>query len=119
MLALAVANGAFRVAILNPRLGEAAGHVVSTLLLCAVIATLTWVTIDWIAPPGARAALAIGIAWTLLTVAFEFGFGHWVGRKPWPELLADYNVVRGRVWILVLIATTLSPWIAARAKHAY
>jgi hypothetical protein len=52
----------------------------------------------------------------VLTVAFEFGFGHFIAHKPWSELRADYNVLRGRVWILVLITISAAPYIAARLR---
>ena len=31
--------------------------------------------------------------------------------KPWETLLADYNVVRGRIWVLVLATVLLGPII--------
>jgi hypothetical protein len=42
--------------------------------------------------------------------------GHYVLGAPWPRLLADYDVIHGRIWILVLITTVTAPAIAARAR---
>ena len=119
MVAVAIANGTFRVAVLNPRLGEGWGHIASTLLLCLLIALLTWATIGWIAPVSQASAVAVGLLWVLLTVGFEFGFGHWVAHKSWAELLADYNVFRGRVWLLVLLVTGSAPYLAARLRGLF
>jgi hypothetical protein len=47
--------------------------------------------------------------WLLLTLAFEFLAGHSLFGKPWDMLLADYDVVRGRIWVLVLMSTLLAP----------
>ena len=116
MVAVAITNGIFRVSVLNPRLGEGWGHIASTLLLCLLIALLTWITIGWIAPVSGPQAVAVGLLWVLLTVGFEFGFGHWVAHKPWAGLLADYNVFRGRIWILVLLVTGGAPHFAARLR---
>ena len=44
-----------------------------------------------------------GIMWVALTVAFEFLAGHYVFGNSWKRLTADYNVFRGRIWILVLL----------------
>jgi hypothetical protein len=44
-----------------------------------------------------------------LTVGFEFLAGHYLFGNPWRRLLEDYNVVRGRVWMLVLLTTALAP----------
>ena len=113
LLVLAVINGLFRERVLIPAIGEVAGRIASTLLLGTLILGATSVTIRWIAPATARAAIAIGIAWLLLTLAFEFGFGRASG-KSWDELLADYDVLRGRIWPLVLIITAAAPWLTGR-----
>jgi hypothetical protein len=54
--------------------------------------------------------LVPGILWGVLTVAFEFGFGHYVSGLGWDVLLADYDVRAGRLWPLVLLATVAAPW---------
>jgi len=54
--------------------------------------------------------------WLLLTLAFEFGFGHYVFGKPWSVLLADYRLDQGRIWTLVPVITLLAPWLAGRWK---
>ena len=40
--------------------------------------------------------MEIGAAWVVLTVIFEFGFGHYVDGKSWSELLENYNLPAGR-----------------------
>lgn len=118
MLALAMANGFFRVAVLAPRLGDAGAHVVSTAMLSALILVLNGLTVEWMAPPTVGSAVAIGAFFVILTVAFEFGFGRWVAHKSWPELLHDYDVTAGRVWVLVLVTTFVAPPLAARLRGA-
>ena len=54
-------------------------------------------------------ALEVGIAWLALTVAFEFGFGRYVAHTSWRELLADYDLRKGRLWPLVLAWIMLGP----------
>jgi hypothetical protein len=50
----------------------------------------------------------------VLTLAFEFGVGHWVFRNSWEKLLHDYDLSSGRIWILVLATTLLAPVAAFR-----
>ena len=119
ILAVAIANGAFRQGFLIPRLGDAAGHVISTLLLSAAIISVTLLTIGWIGPSSPGAAWGIGVYWLALTVAFEFLAGHYVFGTPWPVLLADYNILRGRIWPLVLVATLVAPALAARVRLSW
>jgi hypothetical protein len=116
LLVAAFANGALRESFLTPRLGAPAAHVLSTTLLCLVILTLALVTISWIAPFTTIDAITVGLLWLVLVLAFEFGFGHFAGGKTWTELLADYNVARGRVWIAVPIVTAVAPYLAARIR---
>jgi|GEM_PF-5379161 len=61
-----------------------------------------------------RQALLIGIIWLALTVAFEFVFGRLVMRRPWSQLLSDYNVFKGRMWAVFLIWLTLAPYVFFR-----
>jgi hypothetical protein len=35
----------------------------------------------------------------------------------WERLLADYDVLRGRIWVLVLLANLVSPvWVFRRSQ---
>ncbi len=60
---------------------------------------------DFIEQPdaSARQALSIGAIWLILTILFEFLFGHFVMSNSWSKLFADYNLLQGRVWVLILI----------------
>ena len=117
MLLIAIANGTFRVGVLELRMVEAAAHATSTIMLCFLILVYTWTTISWIAPQSFLQAIAVGILWVVLTVGFEFGFGLFVADRPWPELLAEYNVLQGRVWALVLITIAFAPYLTARLQR--
>ncbi len=111
---LAVANGAVRVKLVQPRIGEARAHVVASLTFIAMLAVVSWFSILWMAP--GSAFWAVGFTWTASTVLFEFGFGHWVMGHPWSKLLADYDVTKGRIWSLVLFATLVLPQIMGRLR---
>jgi hypothetical protein len=110
MIPFAIGNGAFREALLTPRLGDAKARAISSLMLSAFvflgIAVLLW------AVPGdesLRELLTVSLTWPALTILFEFGFGHYVERKPWDTLLADYNILKGRIWGLVLLSEFAAP----------
>jgi hypothetical protein len=116
ILVLAVLNGGGRDIWLSPLLGDTAGRAVSTLLLCGLIVLAAWLTIGWIGPVTRGEAFRVGVLWVALTLAFEFGVGHYIFGKPWPELLADYDLSRGRIWIAALVVTLLAPWGTARRR---
>jgi hypothetical protein len=114
---LAVINGGFRDVVLTPRLGEHESHVIGTITLCTAILIVTWLTINWIRPAKSTDALLIGGVWVLMTVAFEFLVGHYIFRTSWARLLSDYDVLGGRVWLLVLATVAFAPLTMARARN--
>jgi hypothetical protein len=113
LLILAVLKGGVRDTWLTPRFGDTVDRALSSLLLSVLIVLATWITIDWIRPATIGEALRIGGLWLALTLTFEFVVGHYGFRKPWSELLGDYDLSRGRIWIVVLVVTFLAPlWTA-------
>jgi hypothetical protein len=118
LLILAVLNGAIREVLITPGFGEQGGHIASTAILCAAIILVVWFSISWLGPKNGREALVIGIVWGALTVAFEFFAGHYAFGNSWERLIADYNVFRGRIWILVLLANFFAPLWAFLQKQS-
>jgi len=53
--------------------------------------------------------LLIGAFWLVSTILFEFIFGHYVMGHSWNTLFADYNILKGRVWSLVLLTAFIAP----------
>jgi hypothetical protein len=51
-----------------------------------------------------------------LTLGFEFLAGHFLFGDPWSQLLEEYNVFRGRIWILVLVTIAIAPRLCARVR---
>ena len=109
LLILAVLNGAFRESMLLRWAGREPAQAVSTLMLSAIILAVSWIATPWIAPATLRDAWAIGAAWLVMTLAFEFFGGHFLFGKPWDVLFDDYNVLAGRIWVLALLVTLIAP----------
>lgn len=79
LVIMAILNGTFRNSFISPRAGEYAGHVISTIILVGVIIAVTYfflhlIKIDYTVPD----LLLVGTLWLVLTVSFEFVFGHYV-----------------------------------------
>jgi hypothetical protein len=119
LLAAAFANGLLREALLRPRFGDPAARAMSSLILAAAIIAIAGATIRWLHPSSRTDAWQIGGLWVTWTVAFEFLVGHYVFGTPWPALLADYNLLAGRIWILVLLATLAAPFAAGLARGMF
>jgi len=115
LLVLAFAGAAFREGVLAPRIGTDAAHFVGTFVVVALFLVAIALSVRWVVPTLApRRLLELGLGWTAMTIAFEFGFGRFVMGHPWSLLLHDYNVFAGRIWILVLLTTLLGPWLLGR-----
>lgn len=116
-LVIAIGAAGLREALLTPRVGEPAAHVMGTALVVAALALVIGLTIPWVVPSlQSHDLLLVGVLWTGLTVLFEFGFGRFVMGHSWSRLLHDYNLLAGRVWILVLLTTLLGPLVLGRLQ---
>lgn len=117
ILVLASGNGAVRDLVLAPRLGDPLARAISTLLLCGLVLLVTWRSIRWVGPRSRGDALIVGLLWVILTLAFEFLAGHYLFGKSWAMLLEDYDLSRGRIWILALLTTFAAPVLLARTAE--
>lgn len=117
IMLLAILNGAARDILLVPRFGDLVSRAVSCVALSGGIVLIAWLSLRWIAPLSIGDAWTIGVMWLAMTLAFEFIAGHYLFRTPWETLLADYDLLAGRLWVLVLIATLIAPAIAYAAGH--
>ncbi len=111
LLAAMTVNGVLRAAVLVPLLGEHHARQVSSVLGVCIVISLAGVFVRRLPDPGAAPLVRVGLLWGALTLAFEFGFGHYVSGLSWAELAADYDVGAGRLWPLVLAATVAAPWL--------
>ena len=116
MLVVASINGAIREALLIPTVGVVAARAISPVALSVFVLLVTWLTIRWIDPGSSRDAWIIGALWVGLTLGFEFLAGHYLFGDPWRQLLEEYNVLRGRIWVLVLITIACAPRVCARMR---
>jgi hypothetical protein len=115
ILILAIVNGATRDGLMTPVIGDTVARAISSLTLSALILGVSALSIRWMGTATTRDAWLIGFVWLGMTLAFEFLAGHYLFGKAWAELLADYDVTCGRIWIVVLMTTLVAPrWVMGR-----
>jgi hypothetical protein len=108
---IGILNGVLRQVVYSKYVGELTAHQISTLTGIILMGLyIWWLTGAWKLESSGQ-ALAIGLIWLGMTIVFEFVFGHYVMGHPWKKLFHDYNLLEGRVWVLVLIWTTLAPLV--------
>lgn len=113
---LAIANGVAREGLYGEAVGDQAAHQISTVTLIMMIVGYSWLLQRLWPLASSRAAWQVGAAWVALTIAFEFGFGHYATGNSWSALLADYNILEGRLWLLVPLAILMAPELARRTR---
>jgi hypothetical protein len=116
ILVLAILNGTLREKTLVPNMGTIGALITSGAILSGCIFIVAFLAAPWYGQISSVQWLLVGLFWLVLTLAFEFAFGRIVQHKPWSELLEAYTFKGGNIWPLVLIATAISPWLAARLR---
>ena len=97
-------------------MSERTGHNVSGATGIAGFAGYFWLLNRRWPLPRERDAVIVGASWLVMTTGFEFGFGRLVAKQSWKELLADYDVTRGRTWPLVLAWIAVGPLVVRRVQ---
>ena len=113
---LGVANAGVRELVYADRVGELAAHQISTATLLAALTSYLWLLDQRWPVPDTRTALAIGGSWAALTVLFEFGLGRYVLGSSWPDLLANYKLADGHIWVLVPLWMGFGPATLQRLR---
>ncbi len=117
MLLVSIANGVLRDLTYGAYFSELHAHQLSTLIGMALLGVVIYLYMRRWPPASSRQALGIGTFWMALTVAFEFIFFHFVAKHSWAELLANYDLASGRIWVLLLAWIALAPYIVHRLRH--
>ena len=108
---VAITNGVIRQTTYGKSVSDLAAHQISTITAILASGTVVWVVHRSWPIESASQAWIIGLLWLVMTIAFEFGFGHFVAGHSWDRLLADYNILKGRVWFLFLVWLGIMPFV--------
>lgn len=117
MLLIAILNGGARDLWYKKRLGELRAHQISTITFIIFLGIYIAFIVKQFPPASGREAWQAGLLWLLLTLAFEFGFGLMRGNTV-KKLLADYNIFKGRLWILIPLWLFIAPYLFYRLSHS-
>ncbi|MCI0513876.1 hypothetical protein L0128_11740 [candidate division KSB1 bacterium] len=111
LVIVAILNGALREATYKKFVGDLLAHQLSTVSGMMLFGIVFWALSRLWPLANTRQAWIVGGAWLGMTIIFEFIFGHYVMGHPWSKLLHDYNLLQGRVWLLVLLWTAIGPYL--------
>ena len=116
--ALAVVNGVIRESVVAPYVGEVLALSLSGIILSLIVFTVTYFSFSFMGIKEKLGCFLVGAQWVLMTLAFEFVFGHYVAGKSWVEIIQVFNVARGDLFTLVIMVTFFSPFIVGEMKRA-
>jgi NADH:ubiquinone oxidoreductase subunit 6 (subunit J) len=112
---IAVINGAIRNSTYQKWVGDLYAHQISTIIFILLVLAVMYLFFNFSGFPYTNKDLwVIGFSWLIATIIFEFVFGHYVFGNSWEKLLTDYNLLKGRIWSLVLLFTLIGPWLVGR-----
>ncbi|WP_051295123.1 hypothetical protein [Maridesulfovibrio bastinii] len=110
MIPIAILNGLLRVLLFQPYMNELAAHQLSTLTCILFLAVYTHFLIKRFKPTDFQ-SLSGGLVWMILTILFEFSFGHFIAGHSWELILNDYNIFKGRIWVFIPVSLAIMPLI--------
>jgi len=110
---LAIINAGIRNGVYKPIVGDLTAHQISTVIFAIVIFVVTYLILRFSdLNLSDSQALLMGTIWLILTIGFEFIAGHYIFGNSWEKLLADYNILNGRIWSLVLLTIFTAPLLS-------
>jgi len=104
----------FRIGVLLPSIGEQSAHQLGTFLYLIIQCIIIFFFIKKTKIKEVKTLLGIGVFWVVTTIIFEFVFGHYIMAHSWQKLFADYNIFKGRLWVLVLINNIAAPLVSGK-----
>ena len=109
LLVIAFINGTFRQIVFQNSLGDLRAHQLSTAIGISLFGIyIYWIIRRW-QPESLKETMQIGFLWMVLTIVFETGMARLFQNRDWSSVFRDYNILEGRVWILVLLWVAIAP----------
>lgn len=109
---LAMINGIFREAILKPIVGEPWAHHLSAASAIMLFFLFAFRFRRYLDIRTLREALGAGVFWLALTVLAEtFLIGRLLSSQSWDTILANYDLLGGNLWPLVVLFLGFLPTI--------
>lgn len=116
LLVVAMLNAALREKLLAPMIGPGAALPVSGLLLSIWIFVVAFAASPLWPASQSKAHWVVGMLWFALTLTFELVLGRFIAGKPWMEVMQVFNILKGDLFMVALLATLITPWLSAKLR---
>jgi fucose 4-O-acetylase-like acetyltransferase len=106
-------HGTLRTVFLAPAVGDFRARQIAVFTGSLLIFGIAYVFRNWIGAGSLGERLGVGALWVLLTLTFEVVLGRFVMGLSWERIASDYDVLRGGLMPLGLLAMLFAPVLAA------
>jgi hypothetical protein len=113
LIAVEFIHGIVRAIFLVPVAGDFRSRQIGVFTGSVLILAVAYLLVPWLKVSDKNSLVSIGVVWLVLTVAFEFSFGHFVFGRSWGDLASDYNIFRGGFLLIGMTVLLFAPVIAA------
>ena len=117
LIAVEFVHGMLRAIFLVPVVGDFRARQIGVFTGSLLILLVACLFVQWLRTTERKALTLVGILWVVLTVTFEFSFGHFVFGRSWRDLASDYDLVHGGFLSVGLVVLAFSPSIAAKLRR--
>ena len=103
-------HGIVRVRLLNPRVGDKMARRIAVFSGSAIILTIGWFSIPWIALESSADGFIVGALWLVLMLCYDVGLARFVFRMPYSRIASDFDIRKGNllgIGMLILFATPI------------
>lgn len=116
LIATEIIHGTVRAVFLVPVVGDFRSRQIGVLTGSLLILAIAYLLVPWFQAAERKLLISVGVLWLVLTVAFEFTFGHFVFGRSWEGLASVYDLPHGGLLLIGMAVLMLSPLIASRLR---
>jgi uncharacterized membrane protein YdcZ (DUF606 family) len=104
-----VINGNVRVRVLSRLYGKRRAKIISFFSGVAIIYTISWFALPWVAPGNYLNSYTVGFIWLLILLCLDLYFGRYVFKFKWTKIAEDFNPLKGNLLSLGMVFLFFSP----------
>ncbi len=117
VMAVEFVHGTLRWLFLRPHVGDFRSGQIGVFTGSILFSLVVYLCEPWLDARNNKQRLQVAGLWLVLTVAFEFPFGHYAMGRSWESIEAEYDILHGGLMPLGLLAFGASPWIASKLSE--